>query len=170
MNHACLACGVLLVLAGCAQQPHRVADAFPGGARAAPWILENPVWTGTITQASTGLGADFEPWSKLGPQRVWLAVYRHQSNAEQSLIVRAFAFESREAAARAYDALEPFQAKPFRIGDRGCWTDDGVLFVWGRLVFELFGERPAWESQTRGAYLAGCIEKSMPPGAPEDPQ
>ena len=61
-------------------------------------------------------------------------------------------------------------AEPFEIGDGGAWTDLGVLFAWGRLVFEIFGDRPTWSNQLQAVFIGSVIEKRMPPALPEDPR
>lgn len=159
----------LALLLGCGQRS-TVVEAFPPAAVADPWILQDVVWSGTFEEATAGLGDDAEAWRPHGPQRVWLAIYCHEYRLEECCKVRAFAFANARQAHGAYSEFKPDDAKPFEIGDAGCWTDDGVLFCWGRLVFELFGDDPSWSSQVRSSLIASFIGKRMPPGVPDDPR
>jgi hypothetical protein len=161
---------VLLLLGGCTGRPAQVVEAFPPGGLASPWVLQGQVWRGTFEEAVPGLGDDADAWGRFGPMRVWLAIYCHESQVERCLKVRCFAFATPEDARQAFEALRPAGAKPFRMGDAGCWTEIGVLFRWGRLVFDIFGDRPAWSSELQSGFLAALISKRMPPGAIEDPQ
>jgi hypothetical protein len=160
----------LLLCIGCAGTRPTVMTAFPPGSLATPWILRDAVWTGSFDEAAPALGDDADAWRKFGAGRVWLAIYCHETNPEQCLTVRCFAFESADAARKAYDALSPLAAKPFQAGDVGCWTEIGVLFQWGRLVFDVFGRNATFESQVQSTYLVALLTKRMPPGAPDDPQ
>lgn len=164
--------GLLLLplCAGCAGTRLSVLDAFPPGSVATPWILRDAVWTGSFDEAAPALGDDAELWRNSGATRVWLAVYCHETNPERCLTVRCFAFESPSTARRAYDVFAPITAKPFQAGDVGCWTEIGVLFQWGRLVFDVFGGSASWESQVQSTYLVALIGKRMPAGAPDNPQ
>ncbi len=162
---------VLLVLvAGCASAARSVVDVFPPGSTAAPWVLQNEVWVGRLEEAAPALGDDAAFWSEQAPQQVWLAVYCHEELPGRCVKVRCFGLSSREAARRAFEALQPPQARVFKYGDAGCWTDIGVLFRWGRLVVEIFGGDASWTSQMQAALLATFIAKRMPAGLPEDPR
>lgn len=148
---------------GCAEKRSMI-DAFPPGSIASPWVLIDDVWSGTFEQASPGIGAEAEKWRRFSPQRVWLASYKHDQRPQSRLTVRAFAFETAAAARAAYDHFEPIgpARRPFEAGDRGCWTDDGVMFVWGRLVFDIFASSPTQEASAEQAvYLCGHIERRM---------
>ncbi len=163
-----LLCAGLVAVTGCA--PHRpLAEVFPPGTMAEPWALRDAVWTGTFDQAAPGLGDDAASWQKYAPQRVWLAVYEHQQRPGKTMKIRCFSFESTDAAAQAYAAFQPFLPKPFALGDGGAWTDDGVMFRWGRLVFDVFGSAGTWNSE-EAALLTAYIAKRMPPGLPDNPR
>jgi len=84
--------------------------------------------------------------------------------------VRAFDFDSRVAARNAYEHFRPTEAKAFNAGDEGCWTEIGVLFVWGRMVFDVFGNDASFSSQGQSAYVTALIEKEMPTTLPEAPR
>ncbi len=161
---------LLLLCAGCAQQHGTVVDAFPPAAAATPWILQDAVWSGTFDEAASALGDAAEAWAKHNLTWVWLAKYRHESHAEYCLTVRCFAFESPAEAHAAFDSYRPVGAKSFRVGDAGCWTEFGVMFQWGRVVFDIFGDEASWNNELQAALLAGCIEQRMPPGVPENPR
>jgi hypothetical protein len=162
--------GLLAACSGCASQRARVIDAFPPAAVAHPWVLRGDIWSGTLDDAAPALGTDVDAWRAHGPQRVWLAKYCHAEHADQCLTVRCFALDSPDHARRAFQTFRPPTAKPFDCGDAGCWTSIGVLFQWGRLVFEVFGPDASWGSEIQSAMLAGHLAKRMPPGVTEDPQ
>lgn len=161
---------VLLLLAGCAGGPRPVRDAFPPGASAAPWILQGDVWSGTFDQAAPALGDDAPEWQRHGPTRIWLARYCHEQHPDRCLTVRGFAFASVEDARRAYESLRPADAQAFRAGTAGCWTEIGVLFQDGRLVFDILGPQAGWDSQIQAALLASFLANRMPAGAAEQPR
>jgi hypothetical protein len=170
-RHAAIAGSLLLLgCAGCAAERRSVAEAFPPGSVASPWRLQGEVWCGTLDEAAAALGNDADRWRELGPTRVWLAVYRHEDKPAQTVTVRCFAFETADAARRAYDAVRPADAQAYEAGDAGCWTEIGVLFQWGRLVLDVFGHDASWGSQVQASLLAAFITKRMPPGAPGNPQ
>ena len=160
----------LLVVAVCAHQPLSVTSAFPEASVASPWILEGEVWSGPFADAVSALGPDADEWRPFAPQHVWLAVYRHETNDDRKLTLRAFSFETRQAAAEAYQRFRPRDAHAFRAGDEGCWTEIGVLFVWGRLVFDIFGGQASLQNELEAARLTVFIQKRMPPGLPDAPQ
>lgn len=160
---------VPLLLIGCAPRRACVADAFPIASVAAPWNLDGDVWSGTFEEAVPGLGADAGLWRDPQPTRVWLAIYRHENDSSRRLVARAFQFETAAAAQTMYDRIRPQSANGFRAGDAGCWTSDGVLFVWGRLVFDVFAPQPGWQNELQAAMLAQHIQKRMPPGLPDSP-
>ncbi len=162
--------GLLLACAGCAAQRRSVAEAFPPGSAASPWLLQGTVWSGTFDEAAPGLGPDADAWQVHRPTRVWLAVYRHEDEPARTVTVRGFSFASADAARAAYDALRPPDAKVYEAGDAGCWTEVGVLFQWGRLVFDVFGHDASWGSQVQASLVAALLTKRMPPAAPGDPQ
>ena len=164
--------GLLLTLlcAGCAANRLAIRDSFPPGSMAAPWVLQGEVWTGSFDDAAPALGDDANTWRKLGPTRAWLAVYCHETEPQRCLKVRCLAFPVADDARQAFDEFRPFDAKPFQCGDAGCWTEFGVLFQWGRLVFDIFGGDASWGSQVESSMLAVFIAKRMPAGAPDNPQ
>jgi len=159
-----------LLVGGCAVPARSVLDVFPPGSTAAPWVLQHEVWVGTLDDAAPALGSDAVFWHARQPARVWLAVYSHEDMPDRYLKVRCFALPTRDAARAAFDALQPAQARGFRYGDAGCWTDVGVLVQWGQLVLEIFGDDASWSSQMQAALLATFIAKRMPPELPEDPR
>ena len=167
---------LLAFVAGCSGRTlgpkvDSVAETLPPASVAAPWILQDEIWTGAWEAAAPALGDDADEWGRFEPQRVWLAIYRHESDAQRRMTVRAFAFRSADEARRAYEFFRPHEdAEPFEIGDGGAWTDLGVLFAWGRLVFEIFGDRPTWSNQLQAVFIGSVIEKRMPPALPEDPR
>jgi hypothetical protein len=170
----------LLVCAGCATRDTAVSAAFPVGSVAAPWVLQGETWSGTFDEAAPALGSDAETWRKLTPTRVWLAVYAHESQPGRDtpagtepgryVKVRCFAFATVENACAAYRVAAPVLGSVFQAGEEGCWTDIGVLYRWGRLVFDIFGDRATWASQVQASYLSAVINRQMPPGAPANPQ
>jgi len=155
---------------GCAGNHANLADAFPPGASASPWILTGDVWTGTFEQAAPALGDEAETWRPLRPTTAWLAIYHHQQTPARTLTARCFAFPSTKAARHAYDVLAPLDAKPFQAGNVGCWTELGVLFQQDRLVFDIFGPNPSWSNELQAAVLAAHITKRIPAGLPQDPR
>ena len=160
----------LLVCAGCAQADRAVRAAFPTAGVVAPWRLDGAVWSGSFADAAPALGDDAPAWAQHTPTRVWLAKYTHEDHPDQTLTVRCFAFESPEYARAAYEVFQPVLAKPLYSGDVGCWTEIGVLFQRGCLVFDIFGNDASWNSQVQSAVLAAALVKRMPPGAPDNPQ
>jgi hypothetical protein len=159
-------CLLLLAVVGCADRRTAVIDAFPIGSQAEPWQLVGDVWTGVFDEAAGALGHDAERWRQLAPTRVWLAVYTHALHPARVVKVRCFAFEHDEAAHAAYYAFAPVLAPNYTAGDEGCWTEIGVLFRWGRLVLDVFGDRDTWACQTQASYVAAVLIRQMPPAAP----
>jgi hypothetical protein len=156
---------------GCAPRPKTVIDAFPKSGAATPWTLQDQVWSGTFDEAASALGDDAERWRGFEPQRVWLAIYRHDRQPKQTLTVRVFALATPAAARQALDAIRQFEgAAPLDIGQGGCWRAGGLAYVHGRLAIEIFGADNAWASQTQAAFLATYIEKFMPAGVADDPR
>lgn len=165
---ACLMSSSLL-LAGCASRHASLGDAFPIGSMAAPWNLSGQIWSGSLEEALPALGGDADQWRDPPAVRVWLAVYCRDSDSADRLIARAFELESDAAARSMYERIRPVAAPEFRAGNAGCWSSDGVLFVWGRFVFDIFAAQPGWPRQLQAAMLAQHIQKQMPPGLPEAP-
>lgn len=162
----------LLSLSGC-HDSRSMLDAFPPGTVASPWVLDGDVWSGSFASARDALGEEADAWGAFEPQRVWLATYRHDQDPRARLTIRAWAFASREAARRAYDHFEPLgpDRRAFDAGDRGCWTSDGVLFVWGRMVFDIFGSDPSRAaSAEQAAYLSAHVERRVPVALLEAPR
>lgn len=164
--------GLLLSLlcAGCAANRPAVRDSFLPGSMAAPWLLRDEVWTGSFDEAAPALGDDADTWRKFGPTHAWLAVYCHETRPQRCLKVRGLAFPTADEARQAFEEFRPLDAKPFQCGDIGCWTQVGVLFQWGRLVFDIFGGDASWGSQAESSMLAVFIARRMPAGAPDNPQ
>lgn len=154
---------VCLSAIGCSKPARTIEGAFPIAFEAAPWALRGAVWTGRAADAAAAVGEDWESVSRFEPVRVWLAVYEHQSKPENQLVARAFELPSVERGRQALEALRPAAGEPFRMGGEGWWTPDGVIFAWGPTLFEIFGNQEGWVSQLQAAYLAGFIEKKLPP-------
>jgi hypothetical protein len=161
---------VSLLVAGCTSPVRSLTEVFPPGSTAAPWVLQQEVWSGNLNAAAPALGDDATFWREHGPARVWLAVYCHEDLSDRCLKVRCFALPSVLVARQAFHALQPLEARPFTCGDLSCWTDIGVLIHWGRLVLEIFGGDASWSSQLEAALLATYIAKRMPAGLPENPR
>ena len=161
---------LLLCCAGCATPARSVSEAFPPARVGTPWVLQDRVWSGAFDEATDALGRDAGEWGAFNPQRVWLARYCHEEKPALCLTARCFAFESSDQARRAFEAFRPPDAKPFQCGEEGCWTEIGVLYRWGRLVCDVFGQEASWGSEVHSSVLAGFIAKRMPPGAPDDPR
>lgn len=165
-----LAIVVILSACGCTDR-RTLIDAFPTGSAAAPWLLDSPVWSGDFESAAGAIGDDATTWRRFAPQHVWLAVYKHDSRPAQRVTIRVFDLGSTDQARRAYSEFKPPLAPNFGGGDEACWTSDGLLLVWGRLVLDIFGgdaQRAAVPEQA--VYLLAFLEKNMPPGLPENPR
>ncbi len=170
---ACVACAALAGagLGGCNARHVSVADTFPKSSYATPWVLRGEVWSGSLDQAADAVGEEAERWAAFEPERVWLAVYRHDTRAGHELAVRVWAFASREHARQAYEHFRPDDADLLEAGDEACWTADGVLVRWGRLVFDIFGRGPSTSaSPEQAVYLLAFFEKRMPAELPDDPR
>ncbi|MEP0848260.1 MAG: hypothetical protein HRF50_15730 [Phycisphaerae bacterium] len=114
------------------------------------------------------MGDEAQTWRELAPQRAWLANYTHDQRPGQRLTARMFSFATTDAARTAYEHVRPRAAAELRAGDAGCWTDDGVLVLWGRLVIEIFGNAPQGVARPEQAvYLLAFLEKAMPAGLEE---
>lgn len=168
---ALLLATTLAFATGCAQRRPRLARVFPHNSAAWPWLLRQSIWEGSIDQAASALGHDAELWQKLKPDRVWLAVYDHATRDDTQLAVRVFRFPTADEARAAYDAVRPPDAEAFDIGDAGCWTSDGLLFVWGRLVFDVLIRSQSGEVDPEQTIaVVSFLEHRMPPGLPADPR
>lgn len=155
---------------GCGAQRFTIADTFPVGSYASPWVLRDQVWDGSFEEASDALGEEAAQWGTFDPEHVWLAVYQHDAHPTQKLTVRAFAFTSADHARHAFQRFLPPHARELEAGDEGCWTADGVLVRWGRMVFDIFGNDPSsFASPEQAVYLLACIEKRMPADLPDAP-
>ncbi len=166
----CVALGVL-TLAGCTARHITIADTFPKGSYASPWVLQGKVWSGSLEQAADGIGDEATQWGTFEPERVWLAVYQHDTRVAHKLIVRAWAFASAAQARRAFEHFCPDDTRSLQAGDEGCWTDDGILVLWGRMVFDIFGSGPSTlTSPGQAVYLLAFFEKQMPPDLPSAPR
>lgn len=170
MNARLLVVLPLIAGIGCAGRDMTLVEAFPPAATADPWFLHEPVWTGPFEAAIEALGDDAQTWAGCNPTQVWLAVYCHRDLSERCLKVRAFAFADIADAHRAFEAFRPPDAKRYHVGDEGCWTEIGVLFRWGRVVFDVFGPEASWGSQVQSSYLAAVLVKRTPPTLVEDPR
>lgn len=174
--HACgrgwtLVLLAVLTLTGCWGKHVTIADTFPKAAYASPWELQGEVWSGSFERATGALGEEAQAWGTFEPQRVWLAVYQHDAHRDHKLTVRAFAFSSAGQARRAFEHFRPPKADQLKAGDEGCWTEDGVLVVWGRMVFDVFGSGPSvFAGPEQALYLLAFIEKKMPADLPDAPQ
>jgi hypothetical protein len=160
----------LLVVSGCTARNTSIADAFPPGSMATPWVLQGEVWSGSFDDAAPALGDDAATWGQFAPVRVWLAVYCHENAPERCLKVRCLAFATPEDAQQAATAFCTPGAAAFSYGDGGCWTQIGVLFRWGRLVLDIFGGDTSWGSEVQSAMLAAFFVKLMPAGLPGNPR
>lgn len=157
---------LMLIVAGgsgCVKSPRTIEAAFPRGIAADPWALVDDVWTGPALRAASAIGDDWKRIEPHHPGRAWLAVYRHERDPERTVTVRAFQFDSPRTARRVFDAWRPEDAPPFKIGDAGCFTDIGVMFVWGDTFFDIFANKADWNAQMQAAYLTGFIENKLPP-------
>ena len=166
-----LVAATLALASGCAHRRPRLTQVFPRDTAAWPWVLRQNIWEGTIDQAVPALGRDAEIWQKLRPDHVWLAVYDHATREDTQLVVRVFRFATADDARGAYEAVRLPDAEPFRIGDAGCWTSDGLLFRWGRLVFDvLIRSRSGRVDPEQTIAVVSFLEHRMPPGLPQDPR
>ena len=163
----------LLIFVGCSQKRVDLVEVLPKGLRATPWVLSGEIWSGTPEQALAGLGREVEVWDAFDPQQVWLAVYQHETHSDHELITRIWSFPSAAQARRAYQHFRPTDATSFEVrrGGEGCWTPDGLLVVWGRLVIDIFGRGPGDRASPEQAmYLLAFIEKDMPADLPDQPR
>lgn len=162
---------VCVALSGCNATRVTIADTFPKGSYATPWVLRGEVWSGSLARAVESLGEEAEQWRVFEPERLWLGVYQHDTRGDQELVVRVWAFSSLDQARRAYEQLRPDKPDALEAGDEGCWTDDGILVRWGRLVFDIFGRGPSGlASPEQAVYLLAFFEKQMPADLPDDPR
>lgn len=156
---------------GCASKSPRLDRALPVGHQASPWVLDGIIWSGRIEDAAESLGEEAAAWSDPMPQRIWLAVYRHDTKPEVRLVLRALSYDSRETAARVYDVHRPARAEDFRAGEAGHWTDAGVMFRAGRVVFEVFAAGPAeLVAPEQAAYLATIVTRGLSPQVVDNPE
>lgn len=156
---------------GCNAKRVTVADTFPKGSYATPWVLQGEVWSGSLARAALALGAEAEQWGGFEPEWLWLGVYQHDTRGDHELIVRVWAFPSPERAQQAYEHFRPGNADMLEAGDEGCWTDDGILLRWGELVFDIFGRGPSGlAGPEQAVYLLAFLEKQMPADLPDDPR
>ena len=161
----------LLVSAGCASKNVTISDTFPTGGYASPWILDSPVWCGEPDEASFAVGDEYPEWKAFNPKRLWLAVYRHDSRRDNTITVRAWSFPNSEQARRAYEKFRPENASALKAGDEACWTKDGILVLWGRMIFDIFDTNASGASSPEQAvYLLAFFEKKMPHDLPYNPQ
>ena len=160
-GYSCATCVALaaFTLAGCTARHITIADTFPKGSYASPWVLQGKVWSGSLEQAADGIGDEATQWGTFGPERVWLAVYQHDTRVAHKLVVRA------------WEHFCPDDTRSLQAGDEGCWTDDGILVLWGRMVFDIFGSGPSTlTSPGQAVYLLAFFEKQMPPDLPSAPR
>lgn len=146
---------------GCAGKHRTIAEAFPKAAQLSPWILSGEVWEGPAAEAKEALGVDWNAIAQQQPGRTWLAVYKHERQPGRTVTARLFEFADERRARRAFESWKPLEAEPFHAGV-GCWTPIGVMLQRGRLVLEVFGDRPDFSSQTQAASISGFIEKRLP--------
>lgn len=167
---ACLALATV-TLAGCEGKRVTIADTFPQAGYASPWHLENPVWSGSLGEATPGLGEEAERWAAFEPEHVWLANYRHDTHPRHRLTARVWAFLSAADARRAFEHFRPENAGALEAGDEACWMDDGILVLWGCTILDIFSSgTPAAAGAEQAVYLLAFFEKQMPPGLPDAPQ
>ncbi len=167
-----LCCGLaaMTVAGGCARRDVTIAQTLPQESYATPWILEGRVWSGTFDEALPALGEDGPAWRAFSPVRVWLAVYHHDTHPLDQIVVRVFAFDSARQARQAYDFVRPGEPTQIEVGDAGCWTDDGVLVLWGKAVVEVFSRGVSGIATPEQAmYVLALIEKRMPRELPANP-
>jgi hypothetical protein len=164
-------CLAALCCAGCGQKRVTIKDTFPIGSYASPWVLDGAVWSGTPDEAAGAVGGEYERWNAFNPERIWLAVYHHDTRTDNTLTVRAWSFPSAEQARRAYEKFRPENAAKLQAGDEACWMKDGILILWGRMVFDIFGRGPvAGSNAEQAVYLLAFFEKKMPHDLPNNPQ
>ena len=160
-----------VVLGGCSRKSVTVADTFPKGSYASPWVLQGEVWSWSLEQAAGGLGEEAGQWAELEPERVWLAVYQHDTRTDHRLTVRGWALSSADQARRAFERFLPADAEALKAGDEACWREDGILVLWGRMVFDIFGSGPShFASPEQAVRLLAFIEKRMPAELPDNPR
>ena len=159
-------------LLGCDPPMRRGIDAtFPRFASATPWVLAGDVWSGSFEDARPGLGDEAAQWEAFQPQNVWLAVYRHDTRPENHLTARIWSFAETEDAAAAFEHFRPADADVLEAGDRGCWTDLGILVQWKRLVIEVFASgAPGTANAEQSLYLYALIEKQLNAELAGDPR
>jgi len=155
---------------GCAPHVRPLVEVFPSGRRAYPWVLAAPVWTGPMDTAADALGRDADEWRQLNARQVWLAVYQRDDKPGRRLTARVFAFDDPSGAQAAFQHFQPAGAKAFDAGAGGCWTEFGVLFHWGRLVFDVFGDEVGLDSQMQAVNLVAVLEQRMRPKMLDDPR
>ena len=161
----------IMLLTGCGATHLSIADTFPKNGRATPWILSGEVWSGPFEQAAAALGRDAEAWGAFAPRQVWLAVYQHETRPANRLTVRAWEFATVAQAREVYEFFHPAGAAILKAGNEACWTVDGILVRWGRMVFDIFGRGPSTlASPEQAVYLLAFIEQSMPAELPENPR
>lgn len=162
--------GLSSALVACQARQMTLAEVLPPASYASPWVLRDGVWSGEFGRAADALGDEAAEWASPPPERVWLAVYRHEQQPTRTLTVRAFGFASSAEARAAYERHRPAKAATFGAGDEACWTSDGVLVLWGRLVLDIFSAGAVRAEPEQAVYLLACIEKRMPPGLPDAPR
>ena len=165
MSRALLLPAAIAVAAvvGCSKSLRTIEAAFPRGLAADPWSLVDDVWTGPAQRAASAIGDDWARIEPYRPRRAWLAVYQHERAANRTMTVRAFQFDTPGTARRVFDEWRPDDAANFTIGDGGCFTKIGVMFVWGNTFFDVFANDPGWNAEMQAAYLTGFIEFKLPP-------
>lgn len=162
---------VAVGVCGCQSAPRTLRDAFPRAGVAAPWRASSDPWCGSLAEAANALGSDADSWRSPPPRQVWLATYTFEQDLERRLIVRTFVYEHPEGAVLAFEKHRPPSSRQFKAGDDGCWTPDGVLFRWGRLVFDVFGVTGNHRVVPEQVIvLVGRLEHQMPPDVPENPR
>lgn len=167
---ACIALAIALAVAGCARR-RTVVELFPVGSQAAPWIQSGDIWSGSFDAAAPGLGNDAAALRPFAPRHVWLGIYKHDSYAARQLTARVFSFDSPARAAEALRVLAPGARERFDAGDEGVWTDDGVAFRQGRLLFDLFGSRTDQVAiPEQAVYLSAYFEKQLTHELAENPK
>lgn len=162
---------VAVTCTACQAHSASLIEVFPHARQATPWVLDGGVWQGTFDAAKPALGDDFILWRANAPESVWLARYVHQANNQRKVIVRVFAFASHAAALDAYNQVRATTARPFVAGDAACWTEDGLLVAWGRLVFEIFASDSSRNARPEQVVsVLALIENRMDPDLLDEPR
>ncbi|RMF72024.1 MAG: hypothetical protein D6744_17245 [Planctomycetota bacterium] len=162
---------LMIAAGGCRARTRTLIECLPHDRQASPWVLDGAAWKGSFAAAERALGEDAVFWRPHAPTSVWLARYVHERDPRRRVVLRAFAFASPEDAQAAYDFVRAKDARPFSAGDQACWTADGLLVRWGRMVWELFASEDSHEARPEQVvFLLSYLEQHIDPALPVDPQ